>query len=195
MNSGKLETHLFDLDEYERLLVDQERACLICRRMGTNRLAIDHDHATGFHRGLLCRRCNYVLGLVNDDINLLLRMAAYVRAWDNEPCLRLECQKPRFGSWRLPPLWGNKDHDGATNEEIETVEHDWIEETVAFLEKIGKPMRAREIRRRMRKNAKIVYRALKEAIATGRLQKSFIGKCVFYGLPRPEGALEDLQPS
>lgn len=42
------------------------------------RLAYDHCHAKGHFRGWLCRRCNLVLGRVNDDPNLLRRMIAYL---------------------------------------------------------------------------------------------------------------------
>ena len=42
------------------------------------RLAIDHCHFTGRVRGMLCWRCNGVLGRVADDPNLLLAMVAYL---------------------------------------------------------------------------------------------------------------------
>ena len=42
-------------EEYDRLLRAQKGRCYICRRQTrTKRLAVDHDHATGEVRGLLC---------------------------------------------------------------------------------------------------------------------------------------------
>jgi hypothetical protein len=45
------------------MLARQDARCAICRReCGTGRaLAVDHDHATGRVRGLLCFRCNTAL--------------------------------------------------------------------------------------------------------------------------------------
>jgi hypothetical protein len=42
-------------------------------------LSRDHCHATGAFRGWLCIRCNMLLGKVNDDPGLLLRMAKYLK--------------------------------------------------------------------------------------------------------------------
>jgi hypothetical protein len=40
---------------------------------------VDHDHATGAIRGLLCRRCNDVLGKVDDDREILRRAMTYLK--------------------------------------------------------------------------------------------------------------------
>ena len=48
-------------DDYAALLAAQDGRCAICRRPpkeGGRRLSVDHDHATGAVRGLLCFRCN-----------------------------------------------------------------------------------------------------------------------------------------
>jgi len=49
-------------DEYALLLEAQDGGCAICgAKPKTRRLHVDHDHATGKVRGLLCHRCNRVL--------------------------------------------------------------------------------------------------------------------------------------
>lgn len=57
----------FGLDSasYEQLLSQQRGLCGICESPPGgrwNRLAVDHDHATGNVRGLLCMTCNTMLG-------------------------------------------------------------------------------------------------------------------------------------
>jgi hypothetical protein len=39
---------------------------------------LDHDHKTGRIRGVLCRKCNTVLGLVSDDSGRLRKLADYI---------------------------------------------------------------------------------------------------------------------
>lgn len=42
------------------------------------RTHIDHDHATGRFRGLLCSECNHALGKTRDDAETLRRLAEYL---------------------------------------------------------------------------------------------------------------------
>lgn len=42
-------------------------------------ICFDHCHATDTFRGWICDRCNKVLGLVNDNVELLRRMIDYLR--------------------------------------------------------------------------------------------------------------------
>ena len=68
-------------DEYEALYIAQEGVCAICQRATgkRRRLAVDHDHDTGYVRGLLCKTCNYkVLGHLRDDTEALQRAIDYL---------------------------------------------------------------------------------------------------------------------
>jgi len=75
-----LENYGISLEEYQRLFEYQRGGCAICRRPPKKLpLAVDHCHATGLTRGLLCRACNEGLGKFRDDVTLLVRAGAYLR--------------------------------------------------------------------------------------------------------------------
>ena len=67
-------------NEYMDMLEKQGGVCLVCGLKSRERkvLCVDHCHASGVIRGLLCDRCNRVLGSVNDNMGLLLRMVQYL---------------------------------------------------------------------------------------------------------------------
>lgn len=69
-------------DEYQRIYAAQGGCCYICRRAkgtGRKRLSVDHDHTTGYVRGLLCKPCNLnVIGHLRDDPAALRRGADYL---------------------------------------------------------------------------------------------------------------------
>lgn len=60
---------------YER--IQAGAGCDICGGR-TPKMAIDHDHATGVVRGVLCKDCNLILGWAKDDPGRLRDMAAYL---------------------------------------------------------------------------------------------------------------------
>lgn len=67
--------------EYDVLYAWQRGRCAICRVATgrTRRLSVDHDHATGLVRGLICRPCNDALGQARDKPEYFDRAAAYLR--------------------------------------------------------------------------------------------------------------------
>lgn len=63
-------------EHFREMLIGQAGRCLICHRVPERTLVIDHDHATGRIRGLLCNRCNRMLGIAEDSPK---RLAAAIR--------------------------------------------------------------------------------------------------------------------
>jgi hypothetical protein len=69
--------------DYERMLVEQNGVCAICRRanrgkFSKNPLGVDHCHKTGRVRGLLCHQCNFAIGHAGDDPMVLRAAADYL---------------------------------------------------------------------------------------------------------------------
>lgn len=74
------------LKEYNKMFDDQGGRCAICEspetgtnQYGTKRLAVDHNHNDGKVRQLLCEKCNRALGLLNDDLEVILKAYEYLK--------------------------------------------------------------------------------------------------------------------
>jgi hypothetical protein len=68
---------------YYDMLEKQDYKCLICGRRHSEgdrrtKLVIDHNHATGEIRGLLCHQCNVSLGLCGENTDVLRNMIKYL---------------------------------------------------------------------------------------------------------------------
>ena len=71
------------LDEYNTMFTNQQGKCAICsgeppKNQHKKRLNIDHCHATGKVRGLLCDACNRAIGLLKDSPDLLNKAISYL---------------------------------------------------------------------------------------------------------------------
>lgn len=65
------------LDDLNAMRAEHNGACAICARQTVN-LYVDHDHATGKVRGLLCPCCNTAIGQLNEDPVLFAAALAYL---------------------------------------------------------------------------------------------------------------------
>ena len=61
---------------HAELLRSQDGLCAICRSAPA--VHVDHDHATGTIRGMLCFPCNAAIGHLRDDPLVVRRAAAYL---------------------------------------------------------------------------------------------------------------------
>lgn len=70
------------IDTYNKILISQENKCAICGKSQDEfprALSVDHNHVTGEVRGLLCVRCNTVLGNALDNIDILKNAIVYLQ--------------------------------------------------------------------------------------------------------------------
>ena len=67
-----------NLEEYDKLLKEQNGICAICRKKPTMILSVDHNHKTGKVRGLLCYNCNVGIGMFRENISLMKKGIKYL---------------------------------------------------------------------------------------------------------------------
>lgn len=71
------------LETYTEMFEQQSGKCRGCNRSQeelNHPLHVDHCHSTGRIRGLLCRKCNSALGLVNDSAEVLENLKNYLNS-------------------------------------------------------------------------------------------------------------------
>lgn len=66
--------------EWEDILKKQAYLCAICstNTSGKREWSLDHDHTTGVIRGILCGRCNTMIGFAKDSPVILRAAASYL---------------------------------------------------------------------------------------------------------------------
>ena len=67
--------------EFDEMLIAQGGVCAVCGEASsrsTKTWSVDHNHATGVIRGILCNPCNRMLGYARDDSAVLERAIAYL---------------------------------------------------------------------------------------------------------------------
>lgn len=71
--------------DYNKKLEEQGNCCAICNKntnLPDESFHVDHNHATGAIRGLLCQRCNLRLGFI-EDADFYGKAMDYLNAYDS----------------------------------------------------------------------------------------------------------------
>jgi hypothetical protein len=75
------------LGDYNRMFEEQNGVCAICGKKESSlsnysdsikHLSVDHNHMTGEVRGLLCDKCNRMIGYANENIKILNNAIRYL---------------------------------------------------------------------------------------------------------------------
>jgi hypothetical protein len=61
------------------MVAQQGGVCRICKTKPARPLFVDHSHASGRVRGLLCHPCNAALGFMRDDPVIAAAATDYLR--------------------------------------------------------------------------------------------------------------------
>ena len=67
---------------FEEMRQRQGNKCAICRVTFAKTPHVDHCHASGKIRSLLCARCNWIIGYAHEDERVLLAAAQYLRKYN-----------------------------------------------------------------------------------------------------------------
>ena len=65
------------VDQFSDMILEQNNLCKICK-LEMDPPQVDHCHATGKVRGLLCKQCNTSLGLLKENPDTLRSMIGYL---------------------------------------------------------------------------------------------------------------------
>lgn len=71
------------LASFAAMVEAQNGGCKVCRTplLGGQQTHVDHCHATGVVRGILCSRCNTAIGLLDDSPERAVALAEYLRGF------------------------------------------------------------------------------------------------------------------
>lgn len=74
-------------EEFDSMFEKQSGLCKICKKPETMvrkgevlSLVVDHNHVTGYVRGLLCHRCNTAIGFLRESPEVIRKAASYLES-------------------------------------------------------------------------------------------------------------------
>lgn len=82
-NINLVKNYGITIDEYKKMLAAQNHKCAICEvdevYSGKKGLFVDHDHESSEVRGLLCSKCNFLIGHAQEDVLILHKAIKYLK--------------------------------------------------------------------------------------------------------------------
>lgn len=78
-----LKRYGLSLEQYKQMVKDQNGQCAMCSATQKRALSVDHHHASGKVRQLLCGSCNALLGLAKERKEILLAAIYYLDKHSN----------------------------------------------------------------------------------------------------------------
>jgi hypothetical protein len=64
------------IEEKEQMLLEQKGLCKVCKRI--KKLVVEHNHTTKKVRGLTCHGCNTLIGVLENNRNILPEALTYL---------------------------------------------------------------------------------------------------------------------
>ena len=80
----KLRRYGLTAEQFNQKQDAQGNRCAICQEFFRGTPHVDHDHATGEVRGLLCSSCNRAIGLLKDSSKVCAQAAEYLKRYEVE---------------------------------------------------------------------------------------------------------------
>lgn len=72
------------IEEYNEMWARQNGLCAICGKPDDRLLAVDHNHESGKTRGLLCTKCNPMIGFAQESIDVLFSAIEYLQLHEGD---------------------------------------------------------------------------------------------------------------
>ncbi len=77
-STGRFKKYGITKEQFNDMIDNQNNQCAICNKELSSEIHIDHDHATGKVRGILCGKCNKGLGQFDDNVEFLRNAINYL---------------------------------------------------------------------------------------------------------------------
>ena len=85
-NTELIRKYGITLAQYNKMLIEQRYVCKICHKKNNinHTLYVDHHHESGVVRGLLCQKCNLIIGMCDEKPEILLKIVEFMISKDKE---------------------------------------------------------------------------------------------------------------